>query len=84
MCKCCEVVVINTSEITVLTDGRRVRLWDVTVVNLLFVQDGATLRHRCHPTRRQNAKTEDEDGSSQPHVGYLDYCLPFNYNNRLI
>lgn len=46
------------------------------------LQDGATLRHRCHPTRRQNAQTEDEDGSSQPHVGRLCHCLPFFYYNQ--
>lgn len=48
------------------------------------LQDGAPLRHRRHPTRRQNAQTEDEDGSSQPHVGHLRHYLPFFYNQRFI
>lgn len=32
------------------------------------IKDGAALCDRCDPSWRSNAKTEDEDGSAEPHV----------------
>lgn len=43
------------------------------LMQLKSLQDGTSLCHRRHPTRRQNAQTENEDGSSQPNVG-LPLC----------
>lgn len=47
------------------------------------LQDGAPLCHRCDPTWRPNTQTEDEDGSSQPHVGFLCYCRLLYCNDQL-
>lgn len=66
----CEASVANSSDVDWWT-------MLLLLIGSCTLQDGASLRHRCHPTRRQNAQTEDEDGSSQPHVGYLRHCLPF-------